>query len=270
MAPLAPTELSQESYCRKRYAPVGGNIITQPGTLKILDKRYKYEGGRTLSDYDEKLGHLFIQFRENLKTKKDVKVLDSGAGKGNAMVGLTEKVDSINKCVCVTKHDFNGTHIPKNPKIEWIFGRSQSYLEDTDLRFNLITDVFGAYAYSSEKNRLVELYHNRLTLNGKAFIYLGSKNYQRNRIYTSESSYNFEKWLAGAYPHVFLLLNEERVLVITRCFQEEIDLELKVTKVRHFERESTPSLPEDDKIALDYYRPCEVDLEFTSFSDQDS
>lgn len=262
-----PVGLPSGSYGKRRYTPLGSDIITLPGTLISPDKKYKYESGRDLQEYDKKLGYLFTDFRENLKNKKDVQVLDSGAGKGKAMVDLVKTVDSISKCVCITKHDFQGSVPPKIPKMEWVFARSEAFLGNSDLRFNMITDVFGAYSYSSERHKLIELYHNHLAINGRAFIVLGSKTYRYTRVCSDFSSIRFEKWLAGAYPNNFQYIEEPRILIITRTKDEELDLGLEIKEIRMDELPSD-GLSEEEKVALDYYRPTQVDLEYISFSDE--
>lgn len=256
-------ERHERSYEGRRFVPYKHSVLKDKKPLKSVEGEYKYKRTRELNDYNELLGSTFTAYCENLKTRREVTVLDSGAGQGIAMQDLIKKTNSIAKCTCITKHRFEDIDRPAiaKEKMKWAFARSEDYLKESKERFDLITDLFGAYAYSPDRDELIEHYYNHLKVGGKAFVFINSHTYLKNLIKFGEEFVRLEESLAEQYPRCFEILGNFSVLVITRVDESDIDLHLRRTKVIWKDNYTQDTHSKNEKHALDILYPQEVHFE---------
>ncbi len=250
----------------RRFVPYKATVLSENILLRSVEGEYKYNRTRNLLEYDKEFGVSFTRYCEDLKKLRDVTILDSGAGQGLAMQDLIAKVHTISQCVCITKHRFQDVDRPDEAKrkMKWVFGRSEDYLEKTRERFNLITDLFGAYAYSPDRDKLIEHYYNHLKVGGKAFVFINSRTYMNNVIKTGNAPERLEEYLAQRYPLSFKILFQFGVLEITRIDESEIDLNLRRTAVIRKDNYPNDAHSLADKHKLDICYPQEVHFEFRS------
>lgn len=247
----------------RRFIPHKKSVLEEKSSLKSVEGAYKYNRSRPLTEYEFNFGYTFTSYCEVLRTLSNVTVLDSGAGQGVAMQDLITRVKSIERCTCVTKHLFEEIDCPVKvkEKMKWVFGRSEDYLFGTMARFNLITDLFGAYAYSPDRDKLIEQYYNHLKVGGKAFVLLVNRDNLKNIIRVGDRAVRLEEYLVEKYPASFKILYNFDVLEITKTDRKEIALGLRRTTV--VRRDNLPSDPHSkkEKHELDILYPYEVHFE---------
>ena len=164
------------------------------GLNKCKDKKT----GKSKSE-DKKIGKAKIndESKNNTnKNKRQINVLDSGAGCGRALdtmirssiigpyvdiatgismhnfPGIPDLLNKYNGSSSPSK--YNGSLSPSresNSNLEWYSNKSQNVLPFIESnRYDLITDLWGAYHYSVDRALLVEHYYRILKPGGVAFV----------------------------------------------------------------------------------------------------
>lgn len=209
---------NERKHSNKRISPYPHKKITHKNveSHKYNDSTFSYacNNCRSFYDYekyfrsdvsDNRYQDLSKYLALISKTTSQMTVLDCGAGNGTAMDTLLEANMSVKKCTGISMHYFQSIEerIVKNQgRLEWYVGKAETILPSLNEKFDIITDVYGAYFYSSERIELIKQYHRLLKPNGRAFIYLGC-NLTENIIHLSnDQTANFDEVLKK-YPRTF-------------------------------------------------------------------
>lgn len=178
---------------------------------------YAMPTNRTFRSYKSNFSHHAADLKKFVKelfykNKKVVEYLDCGAGQGNAIKQFIKggnKGEIIIKATGISLHPF--IEIPKligesEGRVEWYFERGNLCLpklrSDT---YDLITDLWGIYFYSTERLQILSNIYRILKPGGKAFITIGCRSYSffisdRTR---KEYGRNLEQYLCHKWPLVF-------------------------------------------------------------------
>lgn len=248
----------------RRYTPYRSEKLDPSNiTLTSIDNKYHHERSRNYEEYETKFSPDLESFRSRFGVIGNIKVLDSGAGCGKAMSQLLEKEKSIVKCTCISKHYFEaiGAVLSEHrDRMEWFYGFAEEVLPKLTERYHVITDLFGAYAYSAKRAELIEEYYNHLEVGGRAFIWLQDHDYMLNFIEFDAYSERLENYLVRVFPDQFKYINNRQCLVLIKTSDKKIHLNLKITRVIRTVLDHCKNLAATAsvRVELDYSYPQKV------------
>ncbi|MCM0606256.1 MAG: hypothetical protein KA715_09210 [Xanthomonadaceae bacterium] len=99
--------------------------------------------------------------------------------------------------------------VPKTSNVRVLTGRYLEKIPDEELTgsapFDLISDVFGVFTYTSELYAVLSKFQRILSKNGTAYIALGDKNSVvfRTLIHSEKGDEPIPEWLAKSFPSIF-------------------------------------------------------------------
>lgn len=177
--------------------------------FKCADEENLTRANRYISDYSELLG-LSLEKEISLqatRTGRKLKIGDIGCGEGRVIQELLGKLaDRIESATGISLHYFrNIEQVMKlhKGKFQFYFGGAQLVLPKLPNEFDIITDVFSAIYYSPDKIDLLKNYFLSLKPGGKAFIALGSNEFDRSTVLIRGKEIELTEMLAGSYPKLF-------------------------------------------------------------------
>lgn len=186
---------SSKQSCLKHYQQVSRL------TLKAKDNLTKFElvfqRGRGLYSYVSALGKDFKTKLSEIENKENAHWLDAGGGEGNALYQFYQtNPKSPLTSTLVSLESF----AEPTEKIKVLKGRYIEHIPSNELtQADLITDVFGPMAYSSEPHKVLAKYLEVLKPDGEIHIFLGSKEEifgKNNKFITSKNEIlDFTEWL---------------------------------------------------------------------------
>lgn len=242
--------VTEKSYKKSRGTPYEKprkiTVHNVKNTPRIQDVYHK----KTQRDFDRYLS-FFKTKGKSLQTfltrrGEGLTVLDCGAGEGVAMDTLLSSPlgkKHVKECTGISIHQFRHVLdiIAKNEgRLEWFVGKAENVLPKLNKKFDLITDVFGAYFYSQHRLALLRLYHQTLKPGGRAYIYLGGSHPTckvSNTIkHSKKIKENFEKHLVETFPETFSLhtnpdIRPDQFLVITKSTARMPSINFRVKNV---------------------------------------
>jgi SAM-dependent methyltransferase len=216
---------------------------------------YKYGGNgyRSLENYiriieaqemrsPEELGfeYSFLDFitqRYHDLGNQPLSWLDSGAGIGFAMDDLLssfQRKHMLEKAVGVGKHNFEHTKelLQRHPERMYYFWGDALEIIPILGKFDVITDIFGAYYYSEDKIDLLRTYYDALRQGGQAFITTRNNSNDYELTMDTVSFDNRLKYLkdflAEYIPEIFKRTNKNSTLVMIKDQEEFPDIDLEV------------------------------------------
>jgi len=104
-------------------------------------------------------------------------------------------------------------------RFKYLVGFSEDKLPTIRPRARIITDLYGAYFYSADRVRLLDLYYGALAEGGEAFIRFAtdSGDGPRSVVRTAAGPVPLERYLVKTYPRRFRISRADpRVLVMSR------------------------------------------------------
>ena len=153
------------------------------------------------------------RFENEITGKDSLSWLDSGCGYGNAFFGAEMFNPGKHDYTGISMHFFPETIKIKNElgeRFQFFLGKSQEVIPSLSKQ-DLITDVFGAYLYTSgfeQRYSLLQQYYQLLSDDGIGFIRLPD-------YFNYKSRWRLEARLATAYPEIFEIhLDFEPQLII--------------------------------------------------------
>lgn len=170
-------------------------------TLKAKDNLTKFElvfqRGRGLYSYISALGKDFKTKLLEIENKEQAHWLDAGGGEGNALYQFHQM--NPKSSVTSTLVSLESFAEPTE-KLKVLKGRYIEHIPANELtKSDLITDVFGPMAYSSEPHKVLAKYLEVLKPDGEIHIFLGSKEEifgKNNKFITSNNEIlDFIDWL---------------------------------------------------------------------------
>lgn len=177
-----------------------------------------------------------VSYFEKLYHQEDPYIwIDSGAGRGRAIRDLMLKetdpifsqsdrslpigfLSNVKKCIGISVHIFAEvarllTDFPD--KVEWHHGMAQQVLPQISSNsVDLITDIFGAYHFSTNKMKLLSEYHRVLKPNGRCYFMFGGITSSVNGGEIGKGM--FESFLAKIVPGKFILSEDKRSMVMIK------------------------------------------------------
>lgn len=170
-------------------------------TLKAKDNLTKFElvfqRGRGLYSYISALGKDFKTKLSEIESKENAHWLDAGGGEGNALYQFhqTNPKSSLTSTLVSLESFAEPTE-----KLKVLKGRYIEHIPSSELtQADLITDVFGPMAYSSEPHKVLAKYLEVLKPDGEIHIFLGSKEEifgKNNKFITSKNEIlDLTEWL---------------------------------------------------------------------------
>lgn len=258
----------------RRFSPyptkkIDHSNVKEAKKLKDATPTYLNGCDRTFEEYLIKFkGSEAIDLKTFMERRRaKITVLDCGAGTGKALSTLlTTFQGTVDKCTGISMHYFKKVeeYISKHPgRLEWYADKAENVLPSLSQPFDLITDYFGAYFYSTERIILLNNYYRLLKDGGRAYIWMG--NHLNNVILTSAGNReNLENSLVRNHPEIFAWADSEKLfLVITKQTSKLFSLSLKVKEVkeRSWNRDRSKSSTEEQKREGQEYFPSEVVFE---------
>lgn len=241
---------NERKHSNKRISPYPHKKITHRNveSHKYNDSTFSYacNNCRSFSDYeryfrsdvsDNRYQDLSKYLALISKTTSQMTVLDCGAGNGTAMDSLLEANKVVKKCTGISMHYFPSIaeRIVKNQgRLNWYIGKAETILPRLNEKFDVITDVYGAYFYSSDRIELIKQYHRLLKPNGRAFVYLGC-HHTENIIHLSNDRTAKLDEVLKKYPKTFgwgKFYSSKKYLVITKSTIRTPSLNYRVTKTQ--------------------------------------
>ena len=158
--------------------------ITQSNFLhQVKNDHYPMNCKRGLNTYFKKLRGLKMHCRAlQAGKRKDLAFLDSGAGHGYFLHALCSKSVLVKQIKSVTGLSFH--NFPSlsrlfgslKDKLSWYTGFAEVILPGLESEtLDVITDMYGPFAYSFDKPLIIQNYYRLLKSGGKAFVYLSHK-----------------------------------------------------------------------------------------------
>lgn len=204
--------------------------------FKEQDKTNLTTNTRGISDYDNcfrSKKNLSSLIKQLTRTQKHpLTILDAGCGSGKVLEQMLNDPrlnHIIDKAIGISKDYFSPIKnvMTSHPKrFTYYKGTVQDVLNKEPLKVDLILDVWGACAYSSDKLALIKQYYQTLKPGGKAFIF----DKRRAKIYTRNNELESDLFdmLIQTNPGAFSK-NKDSSLVITKV-SERLDLSRFVLK----------------------------------------
>lgn len=168
---------------------------------RAFDNLTKYEQiftkGRGLETYKIALGIEFSAALERVLTRPEAHWFDSGAGHAFAVRQALQLPHADNLKSTVVAYE---TGASSTDKLKVISGRFLETIADFEIpKSDLITDVFGPLAYSSNPHLVMQKYFNNLKPNGEIYIFLGARHElygQTNQVITASGKVlNLAQWI---------------------------------------------------------------------------
>ncbi len=175
-----------------------------PSAKKAFDGSYPHPHERPLWEYND------ILFGQ--KSRKSLlkhipthgTAIDLGGGKGVAYREIARK-KKVNAIVINTQKQVPPEKDSKDTfegKFEYKEGYAEEVLTAFGEKVDLITDIWGAFSYTTEKAYLIETIFKKLKPGGKAFILLNPLKTPAEVISEGESL-DLSTWLGKKYPNLF-------------------------------------------------------------------
>lgn len=236
-------------YCGKRSGQDAfsdrDNKKTRTGIVEVAEKidatsTYLNCYDRTIEVYIETFTSVC---KYDLKTficaqRKEISVLDCGAGKGKALNDLlTKYATMVKKCIGISMHYFKEVdkYIEKHDgALEWHVEKAEVILPTLNEKINLITDLFGAYFYSCDRGTLLTQYYRLLADGGRAYIYLAGQ-LQNSVIGLNAQEENLEESLVKKHSDIFAWGDQKKhFLIMTKKVSFVFSIALKPVKIEEY------------------------------------
>lgn len=227
------------------------------------DERNATKTSRSFVSYLKRLRTSKHKLKRDLKhiisSGKQFSILDCGAGEG---VALSQLLSSgfgqayVKKATGISLHSFNNVKqvLRDHTNLDWYIDDAFNVLPKLPSAYDFLVDMWGTYSYVDERMELLRLYHNVLSPNGKAYIYITGRNCiipremngdgdededgededgeeREGRFdFFNDRIYRFvrlEKYLAKKYPSTFFY--ENNVLVMTKTSVRFPVLDMDIT-----------------------------------------
>lgn len=238
-----------KSYSGNRQAPYQRITFRNAEHVRLVDDdTYNLTNDRSFLDYFESFSskskeHDFeTHLLEKSKRVHDFSILDCGAGTGNAMSYALLNYPTIAKCTGISMHFFNEAKREvryQRGRLDWYVGKAEDVLPKLTQRYDLVTDVCGAYFYSKNRIQLIVLYFLILKPGGRAYIDLSvaedGKSLKNEIKLPNGKTISFEAYLADRYPETFAIQEQEkngRFFMITKTTARPPPLHFRVKKVQ--------------------------------------
>lgn len=165
---------------------------------------FSIEGGSC--NLDDHISEIFAS--ANSVNKAECCILDCGAGKGVALNYLLNKYNHCIKCATgISIHPF--IEISKlidshQGKLNWYFDFASKILPKLEAdKYDLITDVWGAYVYSPEKLLILNEYYRILKPGARCYILFGFGDAVSNIEVSKDKTINFGVYLMNTWSVIF-------------------------------------------------------------------
>jgi SAM-dependent methyltransferase len=198
----------------KSYVKVKSQSLYRLTLFNAQDTKNGTKTKRNCCDYAKCLG-LKVSLKDYiielaLEKKRKISILDSGCGSGVAIDELlsdNELKNYIQHISGISMHYFENIEsvLKKHgSRFTYYSGTAQNVLAkaaETSNEFDLIFDLFGAYAYSSDKLNLLKQYHQSLKPFGIARIFQQADD--DLHLEFEKSRCNFLEWMASNHSKTF-------------------------------------------------------------------
>jgi len=203
--------------------------LTQENLPKLKHESYYRNFHRTFDSYNDDISRFeademdkFTEFfrQRHDSIEKKITWLDSGAGKGTAILTCGEISDYLEKAIGVSMHFIKGTsRILDVDFADWYLGDINDVLEDVK-DIDVISDVYGPFFYSPERMYILRNYYEALDDGGKAFIQVGNPEanheFVRDIVYEGKKRTLIQEYLDQYFPEIFRLTNFNFTLVMKK------------------------------------------------------
>lgn len=147
-----------------------------------------------------------------------------------------EKLEAHQVADLVSRARAIKNRVRRDGRFHYLVGFAEHRLPSIGVRARLVTDLYGAYFYSGDRVRLLDLYYQSLAEGGEAFVRIATEDGlgPRSTVRTAGGDdVPLERFLVARYPEVFRFTRDagRRVLIMTRKPGAPASLELARTLV---------------------------------------